>query len=97
MSVKSLGNQLVTQVCPIAPPGAQVHVDQVQGYVMWGVIIMMGVAALVGIGAVVGGRMFAMTHASKVGVISVVVVMISAIALLIVPGMLQAILGDGCV
>ena len=97
MFAKSFGSQVMTQVCPIAPPGAQVHVDQVQGYVMWGVIAMMIIGVVVGIGAVIGGRIFAMTHASKVGVISVVVVLISAIALLIVPGMLQAILGDGCV
>ncbi len=38
-----------------------------------------------------------MQHASKVGVISIVVVFMCAIAYLALPGMLNGILGQGCI
>jgi hypothetical protein len=40
---------------------------------------------------------FSLPHASKVGVISVVVVFACAIAYLVLPGMLNGILGKGCI
>jgi hypothetical protein len=88
---------LVTRVCPQAPPGAQAHVDNILGYVLWGVGILFFVGLVVGVGAVVGGRIFSMPHAGTVGVISLVTVFVAAIAYLILPGMLEAMLGSGCV
>lgn len=84
-------------ICPTAPAGAQKYVDQITGYVLWGVGILFVVAIVVAVGAIVAGRLFSMPHASKVGVISIVVVFISAIAYLVLPGMLQAIMGSGCI
>lgn len=84
-------------VCPVAPPGAQVHVDELHGYILWGVIALMIAGMAVAVGAVVGGRVFSMPHASKVGIISVFVVLGAAIAYLILPGILDGFLGDGCV
>ena len=52
---------------------------------------------IVGVGAIVAGRLFSMPHASRVGVISVVVVFVAAIAYLILPGMLTGLLGVGCI
>jgi hypothetical protein len=71
-------------------------VDQLTGYVLWGVLILFGLGVIVAIGAIVAGRLFSMPHASKVGVISIVVVFVAALAYLIVPGVLDAILGSGC-
>jgi hypothetical protein len=88
---------LAAKVCPKAPPGAQKPVDDITGYVLWGVIILFGLGVIIGIGAVVGGRIFSMPHASKLGVISLVVVFVAAIGYLILPGMLDAILGEGCI
>ncbi|QLQ09881.1 MAG: hypothetical protein HZY75_05210 [Nocardioidaceae bacterium] len=85
------------QVCPKAPPGAAGPVNEITGYVLWGVIILFGFGVVVGIGAVVGGRIFAMPHASKLGVISIVVVFAAAVGYLILPSMLDGILGRGCV
>lgn len=87
----------VAAVCPQAPPGAQTHVDNILGYVLWGVGILFFVGLVVGVGAVVGGRIFSMPHAGTVGVISLVTVFVAAIAYLILPGMLEAMLGSGCV
>lgn len=84
-------------ICPKAPPGAEAPVNEITGYVVWGVILLFGLSLIIGLGAIVAGRIFAMPHASKVGVISLVVVFASAVAYLVLPGMLDAILGTGCI
>ena len=67
-------------ICPVAPPGAQAYVNTLTGYVLWGVLALMVVGVVVSIGAVVGGRVFAMPHASKAGVVGVAVVFVAAVA-----------------
>lgn len=84
-------------ICPVAPGNAQTYVDQITGYVLWGVGVLFVVAIVVAVGAIVAGRLFSMTHASRVGVISIVVVFLAAIAYLVLPGMLQSILNTGCI
>ncbi len=88
---------LPLQVCPVAPGDAQKYIDQITGYVLWGVGVLFLLAIVVGVGAIVAGRLFSMPHASRVGVISVVVVFVAAIAYLILPGMLTGLLGVGCI
>lgn len=85
------------RVCPKAPPGAVPVTNELTAYVLWGVVALMGVAVLVALGAVVAGRLFSMPHASKVGVISMFVVLLCAMALPILPAILNGILGKGCV
>ena len=70
---------LPLQVCPVAPGNAAKYVDQITGNVLWGVGVLFVLAIIIGIGAIVAGRLFSMPHASKVGVISVVVVFVAAI------------------
>lgn len=84
-------------ICPKAPPGAVGPTNQITGYVVWGVIVLFGMSLIIGLGAIVAGRIFAMPHASKVGVVSLVVVFVSALGYLVLPGMLDGILGNGCV
>jgi len=86
----------VVSICPVAPPGAEVPTDQITGYVLWGVLILFVLGIVIGLGAVLAGRIFSMPHASKVGVVSLVVVFIAAIGYLVLPGMLNGMLGDGC-
>ena len=93
---QQVGTVLQT-ACPIAPPGAQVYADQITGYVMWAVIALFIVGVIVGVGAIVGGRVFAMPHASKGGIVSVVVVFIAAVAYMVLPGMISGVTGSGCV
>ena len=47
--------------------------------------------------ASVGGRVFAMPHASKAGVVGVVLVFVAIIAYLVLPGIVRAMTGSGCV
>lgn len=87
----------VMVICPKAPPGATDPVNEITGYVVWGVIILFSLSLIIGLGAIVAGRIFSMPHASKVGVISLVVVFVAAVAYLVLPGMLDGILGNGCI
>lgn len=88
---------MAAKVCPKAPPGAVGPTNEITSYILWGVIILFGLAIIIGIGAIIAGRVFSLPHASKVGVISVVVVFACAIAYLVLPGMLNGILGEGCI
>jgi hypothetical protein len=97
MSTGWVAAGVVARVCPQAPAGAQAYVDQISGYVVWGVLAMFVIGVVMGIGAVVAGRVFAMPHASRAGVVSVVVVFIAAVAYMVVPGMLDGITGQGCI
>jgi len=85
------------KVCPVAPPGAQQYADQITGYVLWGVGILFIVGVVVAIGAIVAGRIFAMPHASKAGIVSIFVSMLAGIAYMVVPSIVDSILGSGCI
>lgn len=97
MDVMTATTVLAAQVCPKAPPGAVGPTDEITSYVLWGVIVLFGLGIVIAIGAIIAGRVFSLPHASKVGVISVVVVFACAIAYLVLPGMLNGILGKGCI
>lgn len=88
---------LATRICPIAPPGAQGYADQLMGYLLWGIGILFLLGVLVGIGSVVGGRAFAMPHASRAGVVGIVLVFAAIVAYLVLPGIVRAMTGSGCV
>ena len=86
------------EICPNAPGNAQNYVDQITGYVLWGVgVLFRGRGRWSSIGAIVAGRLFSMPHASKVGVISIVVVFFCAIAYMVLPGLVDSLMGSGCI
>ena len=87
----------VLEVCPQAPPGAQVHIDSLTGYVLWGVLALFAIGVAIGIGSIVAGKIFQMPHASKGGGVGLAVIGLTAVAYVIVPPMIAAILGSGCV
>lgn len=99
----TVGHQVATvsiqaaSVCPKAPEGAQTHVNNIMGYVLWGVGILFVLGVVIGIGAIVGGRLFGMPHASRAGIVGLVMVFVAVIAYLILPGILSTMLGAGCV
>lgn len=85
------------RVCPKAPPGAQQYADDIQGYILWGVIILFAVGIVVAIGSIVAGRIFNMPHASKAGIVGIFVVLLAAVTFVVAPGIVDAILGNGCI
>lgn len=84
-------------VCPVAPPGAQGYADQLTGYVLWGVLALFVVGVVLGVGAIVAGRIFSMPHASKAGVVSIVVVFMAGVGYMVLPGVVKAMTGTGCI
>jgi hypothetical protein len=88
---------VVVAICPKAPGGAGKYKDELTGYVLWGVLALLLIGIVVGIGAIVAGRVFSMPHASKVGVISIVVVFLAAIGYMVLPSMISGITGSGCI
>lgn len=87
----------VAAVCPVAPPGAQAPVDEITGYIMWGVIVLFSISTVVLIGCAVGAFFFRMSHAVKGAVGAMAGVLVSAVGYLVGPGILDGILGSGCV
>lgn len=88
---------VIGTVCPKAPPGAQAPVADITGYVLWGITWLFWIGVVVTIGAIVAGRLFNMSHASKVGVIGLVVIFLAAVGYQVAPGIVGAILGNGCI
>lgn len=84
-------------VCPKAPPGADIPAGDIQGYVLWGVGLLFLVGVVIGVGAILAGRIFNSPHASKAGVVSLVVVLLAAVAYVTLPGIVQGVLGTGCI
>ena len=60
-------------------------------------LVLFVIGGVTGVGSIVAGRVFSMPHASKVGVISIVVVFLAAIGYMVVPSMISGITGSGCI
>lgn len=95
-AVSTVAVQAAT-VCPKAPGDAQKYVNDITGYVQWGVLVLLVIGVIVGIGAIVAGRLFSMPQASQTGIVSIVIVFLSAIGYMILPGMINGVTGTGCV
>ncbi len=85
------------QVCPKAPPGAQKYADDVMGYVLWGVGIVFFLGLVISVAALVAGRIVNMPHATKMGIVGIVMVIVAAIAYVVAPALVDGILGNGCI
>jgi ABC-type dipeptide/oligopeptide/nickel transport system permease subunit len=85
------------EVCPKAPPGAQEYADDVMGYVLWGVGIVFFLGLVLAIASLVAGRIVNMPHATKMGIVGIVMVIVGAIAYVVAPGIVNGILGNGCI
>lgn len=90
-------NNALVAVCPVAPPGAQTQIDKLLGYVLWGVLLMFVVGLAVSLGAVAGGKILRMPHASQAGAVGVVIMFVAAIGYVVLPPILKAITGNGCI
>ena len=85
----------VGQICPVAPEGAQALVDTVLGWFSWTVLVALLAGVLAGVLFIAIGRAFGMARMAQGGLITFFVLAASAIAYLVVPGLLGAVLGDG--
>ena len=88
---------VAARICPVAPGNAATYINQISGYVLFGVLSLFAVSVVTGLGAIVAGRMFGMAHASKIGVVSLAVIFMCAIGYVVLPAMVAAIVGTGCI
>lgn len=87
-----------TQVCPVAPEGAQGLVDQIIGWIAWALVwVAFPAGILLSIGAIIVGKWISHPGAAKAGVIGLFVVIAAAILYITVPGIVAGFLGEGCV
>lgn len=87
----------LAQVCPTAPGNAQQYVDEIQSYVQWGVLAVFTIALIVGVGGVVVGRMSSSPTASRAGSGGLAIVFVAAIGYMILPSIVEGIVGKGCI
>lgn len=85
------------QICPQLPAGAQAAIDTINGYVLGVVIALFVTVVIVGIGMIVAGRLFAMPHVTKGGVVTLVVAAVAAVLMPVVLPIIQGLLGNGCI
>lgn len=85
------------RICPKAPDGADQAVQGLGGNFLWVVIFGFTVAVIASIAAILCGRIFHMQRVSVAGWISLVVTAAAAVAMVVAPGIINGILGQGCV
>ena len=85
------------KICPVAPTGVATYTDQISGMVLWSVLWLFGIAVLVSVGAILVGPATPAPHLSKGGIIGLAGVLVLAVVLMGGYGMLNGILGNGCV
>ena len=88
---------LPLQICPVAPPGAQAQADKLAGYVLWAILILFAVGTVVCVASIVAGRVFHSPHASKAGVVGLLVIVIAAVLYVVAPTIVTSITGSGCI
>ena len=91
-----MGIPTLAAVCPKPPAGAQAIVDNLTGYVLFGVIALFVGAGAVCVGLIVAGKAGNSPMLTRGGVGGLVVVVMAAFAYVIFPGIVHSILGSGC-
>lgn len=85
------------QICPVAPTNVSGFTDQISGNVLWVVIWMFGIALLVSVGAILAGKAIHAPHITKGGVTGLAGTVATAVVLMAIFGIVNGILGSGCV
>ena len=90
------GLPMIQDVCAKAPAGVQPYVEDVLGWVKYGVIALIIGAGFASVGALVVGKLGSMGRAAQVGASGLFWTVIGAIAFVTIYGILNAIVGNGC-
>lgn len=88
--------EMVAAVCPEAPPGTQAFMDDVTGWVKWGVLALIVIGAVVSLGSILVGRIFSHPQASRYGAMGIAVIVMVAILYTVILVILDSITGSGC-
>ena len=83
-------------VCAKAPEGVEPYVNDVLGWVKYGVIAVIIGAGFASVGAMIVGKIGSMGRAAQVGASGLFWTVIGAIAFVVIYGVLNGIVGNGC-
>lgn len=86
----------IEDVCARAPAGVEPHVNEVLGWVKYGVIALIVGAGFASIGAMVVGKLGSMGRAAQVGASGLMWTVLGAIGFVVIYGVLTGIVGNGC-
>ena len=86
----------VGNVCATPPAGVEPYVKDILGWVKYGVIAIIIGAGFASIGAMIVGKMGSMGRAAQVGASGLFWSVLGAIAFVVIYGVLNGIVGNGC-
>ena len=86
----------IADVCARPPGGVEKYVNDVLGWVKYGVIAIIIGAGFASTGALIIGKLGSMSRAAQVGASGLVWTVLGAIAFVTIYGVLNAIVGSGC-
>ena len=86
----------VGNVCAAPPAGVEPYVKDILGWVKYGVIAIIIGAGFASIGAMIVGKMGSMGRAAQVGASGIFWSVLGAVAFVVIYGVLNGIVGNGC-
>ena len=86
----------VGNVCAAPPAGVEPYVNDILGWVKYGVIAIIIGAGFASIGAMIVGKMGSMGRAAQVGASGLFWSVLGAVAFVVIYGVLNGIVGNGC-
>ena len=86
----------VGNVCAQAPTGVQPYVNEIIGWVKYGVIAIIIGAGFASVGALIVGKLGQMGRAAQIGASGLFWTVIGAIAFVTIYAILNGIVGNGC-
>lgn len=86
----------IANVCAKAPEGVGRYVDDILGWVKYGVIAIIIGSGFASVGALVIGKLGSMGRAAQVGASGLMWTIGGAVAFVVIYGILSGIVGNGC-
>ncbi|MEJ7831874.1 MAG: hypothetical protein WKF79_03090 [Nocardioides sp.] len=86
----------IKDVCANAPDGVEPYVNEVLGWVKYGVIAIIIGCGFASVGAMIVGKIASMGRAAQIGASGLFWTVIGAIAFVVIYGILNGIVGNGC-
>jgi len=86
----------IGDVCASAPTGVDTYVKDILGWVKYGVIAIIIGSGFASVGAMIVGKIASMGRAAQIGASGLFWTVIGAIAFVVIYGILNGIVGNGC-
>lgn len=88
--------QTISNVCARPPAGVERYVNEILSWVKYGVIAIILISGFASVGALVIGKLGSMGRAAQVGASGLIWTIGGAVAFVVIYGILNGIVGNGC-